>query len=124
MEKGFSGFDVVISTPDMMGKIGKLGKYLGQKGLMPNPKSGTITNEIGKLVSEIKKGKTEIKSDDYGIIHQIIGKLSKDDKKLKENFKTLMDAIMSCKPAKTKGEYIQSITLCSTHSPGIKIHWP
>jgi large subunit ribosomal protein L1 len=124
IQKGFSDFDIVISTPDMMPKIGKLGKYLGQKGLMPNPKSGTVTQDVGKLVKEFKGGKIEIKSDDYGIVHQMIGKLSLDNKKLKENFKTLMDAIISCKPAKTKGEYIQSITLCSTHSPGIKIHWP
>lgn len=124
IEKGFSDFDIVISTPEMMSKVGRLGKYLGQKGLMPNPKSQTVTSEVGKLITDIKKGKTEIKSDDYGIVHQVIGKLSQDDEKLKGNFKTLMENIIVSKPTKVKRDYIKSITLCSTFSPGIKIHWP
>ncbi len=122
VEKGFSDFDIVISTPEMMSKVGRLGKYLGQKGLMPNPKSGTVTNNVEKLIKEIKGGKTEIKSDDYGIIHQVIGKLSLDDKKLEDNFKTLVEKINSSKTDKVKGEFIKNITLCSSQSPGIKIH--
>lgn len=123
VEKGFSDFDIVLATPDIMSKIAKLGKTLGQRGLMPNPKAGTITDNIEKLIREIKQGRTEFKMDPQGIIHQVVGKISFDNDKLKENVKTLMQAVLEEKPAGLKDNFIKSITICSTMGPGIKIKY-
>lgn len=115
-------FDVIVATPDMMGVIGRLGKVLGPKGLMPNPKSGTVTNDIEKTIKEIKAGKVEYRLDKTNIIHIIIGKKSFGKEKLFENYKVLMDAIIKAKPAASKGQYVKSITLCSTMGPGVKVN--
>ncbi len=121
ISKGWTEFDVLVTTPDMMKDIAKLGKLLGPKGLMPNPKTGTVTNEITKVVNEIKKGRVEFRNDEYGIIHCAVGKLSFDTQKLIENIYTLIDTIIKLKPAQTKGEYIKSIYISTTMGPGIKI---
>lgn len=123
VEKGFSDFDIVLATPDIMSKIARLGKTLGQRGLMPNPKAGTITNDPVKTVKEIKKGKTEFKMDPQGIIHQVVGKVSFDNNKISENIKTLMKEIIAAKPQGLKGDYIKSVTICSTMGPGIKLNY-
>jgi large subunit ribosomal protein L1 len=123
VEKGFSDFDIVLATPDIMAKIGKLGKTLGQRGLMPNPKAGTITPDPGKLISEIKKGRTEFKMDPQGIIHMVIGKISFDDDKIQENVKTLMEHILKAKPVSLKSDFIKSIYFSSTMGPGIKVKY-
>ncbi len=114
-------YDVIVATPDMMGIIGRLGKVLGPKGLMPNPKSGTVTMDIAKAVSEIKAGKIEYRLDKNNIIHCPIGKLSFGAEKLTENFTTLFDAIMKAKPAAAKGQYIKGLSVSSTMGPGISI---
>lgn len=114
-------FDVVVSTPDMMGVVGKLGRILGPKGLMPNPKSGTVTFEVGKAVEEIKAGKVEYRVDKNSIVHVPIGKVSFGTKKLRQNFATIMDAIIKAKPASAKGKYLKSVFLSSTMGPGIKV---
>ena len=114
-------YDIVISTPEMMPKIAKLAKLLGRKGLMPNPKSGTITDEPQNLIEEIKKGRIEIKTDAAGVAHLSIGKISWDQKQIKENLAYLIDAIRREKPASVKKEFIRSVTLSSTMGPGIKI---
>jgi large subunit ribosomal protein L1 len=115
-------YDVVVATPDMMGVVGKLGKILGPKGLMPNPKSGTVTLDLTKAIAEIKAGKIEYRLDKTNIIHCPIGKVSFGQDKLSENFKTLMDAVIKAKPAAAKGQYLKSITITSTMGPGIKIN--
>lgn len=115
-------YDVVVATPDMMGVVGRLGKLLGPKGLMPNPKSGTVTFDITKAISEIKAGKVEYRVDKTSIIHVAIGKVSFGTEKLADNFKTLMEAIIKAKPAASKGTYLKSITLTSTMGPGIKVN--
>ncbi|QQY79425.1 LSU ribosomal protein L1P [Keratinibaculum paraultunense] len=115
-------FDVVVATPDMMGVVGKIGRILGPKGLMPNPKSGTVTFDVGKAVKEIKAGKVEYRVDKSGIIHVPIGKVSFGIEKLKENFATIMEEIIKARPAATKGRYLRSITLSSTMGPGIKVN--
>lgn len=115
-------FDVVIATPDMMGTIGRLGKILGPKGLMPNPKAGTVTMDVAKAVVEAKAGKIEYRLDKTNIIHCPIGKASFGDEKLVENFNTLMGAIIKAKPAAAKGQYIKSCTVASTMGPGIKVN--
>ncbi len=115
-------FDVVVATPDMMGVIGKLGRVLGPKGLMPNPKAGTVTMDVGRAVKEIKAGKIEYRLDKTNIIHCPIGKVSFDNDKLTENFRTLMDTIIKAKPAAAKGQYLKSVVLSSTMGPGIKVH--
>jgi large subunit ribosomal protein L1 len=115
-------FDVVVATPDMMGIVGRLGKILGPKGLMPNPKSGTVTMDIAKAIAEIKAGKIEYRLDKTNIIHCPIGKVSFGQEKLAENFKTLMDAVIKAKPAAAKGHYLKSVTLTSTMGPGIKVN--
>ncbi len=114
-------FDVCVTTPDMMGLVGRIGKLLGPKGLMPNPKSGTVTMDVTKAVNEIKAGKVEYRLDKTNIIHVAIGKKSFGAEKLTENFNTLYDAILKAKPAAAKGQYVRSITVASTMGPGIKV---
>ena len=115
-------YDIIVATPDMMGVVGRLGKVLGPKGLMPNPKSGTVTMEIAKALEEIKAGKVEYRLDKSNIIHASIGKMSFGSEKLQDNFTALMDAIIKAKPAAAKGQYMKSITVASTMGPGIKIN--
>ena len=115
-------FDVVIATPDMMGVIGRLGKILGPKGLMPNPKAGTVTMDVARAVTEAKAGKIEYRLDKTNIIHCPIGKASFGEEKLMENFDTIMGAIIKAKPAAAKGQYIKSCTVASTMGPGIKVN--
>ena len=115
-------FDVIIATPDMMGVIGRLGKVLGPKGLMPNPKAGTVTMDVAKAVTEAKAGKVEYRLDKSNIIHCPIGKSSFGAEKLSENFNALMGAIIKAKPAAAKGQYIKSCTLASTMGPGVKVN--
>lgn len=115
-------FDVVVATPDMMGVVGRLGKILGPKGLMPNPKSGTVTMDLEKALAEIKAGKVEYRLDKQNIIHTPIGKSSFGPEKLEENFKALMEAIVKAKPATAKGQYLKSVTLASTMGPGVKVN--
>jgi len=116
------GFDVCVDTPDMMGMVGRLGRILGPKGLMPNPKSGTVTMDVAKAVKDIKAGKGEYRVDKSAIIHLPIGKKSFGTEKLKENLDTIMDAIIKAKPAAAKGTYLRSVVISSTMSPGIKIN--
>lgn len=115
-------FDVVIATPDMMGTIGRLGKVLGPKGLMPNPKAGTVTMDVAKAVTEAKAGKIEYRLDKTNIIHCPIGKASFGSEKLQENFETLMGAVIKARPAAAKGQYIKSCVVASTMGPGIKVN--
>ncbi|MFH1576614.1 MAG: 50S ribosomal protein L1 [Candidatus Margulisiibacteriota bacterium] len=121
IKNGFLDFDVLIVTPDMMGTVGKLGKVLGPKGLMPNPKSGTVTMEIGKTVKEFKGGKTEFKMDKTSALHMILGKMSFDVAALEKNFLAAVSAISHAKPSGLKNVFIQSITVSGTMGPGIKI---
>ena len=114
-------FDVVITTPDMMGVVGRIGKLLGPKGLMPNPKSGTVTMDVAKAIAEVKAGKVEYRLDKTAIIHCPIGKKSFGKEKIAENFNALMDAIVRAKPAAAKGQYIKSVTVSSTMGPGVKV---
>ena len=116
-------FDVVITTPDMMGVVGRIGKVLGPKGLMPNQKSGTVTMDVAKAISEVKAGKVEYRLDKTAIIHCPIGKKSFGKEKLSENFNALMDAVVKAKPAAAKGQYIKSVTVTSTMGPGIKVNY-
>ncbi len=115
-------YDVVVATPDMMGVVGRLGRVLGPKGLMPNPKSGTVTMDLTRAIAEIKAGKIEYRLDKSNIIHCPIGKASFGQDKLAENFKVLMDAVIRAKPAAAKGQYLRSVTITSTMGPGIKIN--
>lgn len=115
-------FDVVVATPDMMGVVGRLGRILGPKGLMPNPKSGTVTQDVGNAIKEIKAGKVEYRLDKANIVHTQIGKASFTEAQLADNFQTLMDAIVKARPAAVKGQYIKSLTLVSTMGPGIKVN--
>ena len=115
-------FDVVVATPDMMGVVGRLGRVLGPKGLMPNPKSGTVTFDVAKAITDIKAGKVEYRVDKTSIIHVPIGKKSFGDEKLKVNFKSLMEAVIKAKPAAAKGTYLKSISVSSTMGPGVKIN--
>jgi large subunit ribosomal protein L1 len=118
---GWLEFDRVIATPDMMGKIGRIGRILGPRGLMPNPKLGTVTMDVTKAVQEQKAGKVEYRTDKNGIIHVPIGKKSFDDEKLLENFKAINSAIIKAKPSTAKGTYLKSLTISTTMSPGVKI---
>ena len=118
---GWLDFDVVVSTPDMMGVVGRLGKVLGPKGLMPNPKAGTVTMDVTKAINDIKAGKIEYRLDKSNIIHVPIGKASFEESKLQENFDALMEAIVKAKPSALKGQYLKSITLTSTMGPGVKV---
>ncbi|NLY55981.1 MAG: 50S ribosomal protein L1 [Firmicutes bacterium] len=122
IEKGNINFDVAVATPDMMGVVGKLGKILGPKGLMPNPKTGTVTFEVAKAVSDIKAGKVEYRVDKAANVAVPIGKVSFDLEKLVENFQTLMGAIIKAKPAAAKGTYIRRVTVSSTMGPGVKVN--
>lgn len=114
-------FDVVVATPDMMGVVGRLGRVLGPKGLMPNPKAGTVTMDVTRAVKDIKAGKIEYRLDKTNIVHVPVGKASFEDEKLQENFKAIMEAIVKAKPSALKGQYIKSITLSSTMGPGVKV---
>ena len=118
---GWLDFDVVVATPDMMGVVGRLGKVLGPKGLMPNPKAGTVTMDVTKAVNDIKAGKIEYRLDKSNIIHVPIGKASFTEEQLKENFDALMEAIMKAKPSTLKGQYLKSVTLAPTMGPGVKV---
>lgn len=120
--QGWFEFDVIVATPDMMAQVGKLGRVLGPKGLMPNPKTGTVTFEVGKAVQEIKAGKIEYRVDRDGNIHVPIGKASFDLSKLVENFTTVMDTLMKAKPAAAKGTYVRNVAVSSTMGPGIKVN--
>ena len=115
-------FDVVVATPDMMGVVGRLGRILGPKGLMPNPKSGTVTMDLEKALKEIKAGKVEYRLDKQNIIHTVIGKKSFGPEKLQQNFEALMAAIIKAKPAAAKGQYLRSVTVTSTMGPGVKVN--
>ena len=121
IEKGWTDIDVIITMPSVMGKVGKLGRVLGPRGLMPNPKSGTVTMEIGKAVNEVKAGKIDFKVDKYGIIHSTVGKASFAPEKLAENAHEFIQNIIKLKPAAAKGTYIKSIALSSTMSPGVRV---
>ncbi|NPV91755.1 MAG: 50S ribosomal protein L1 [Firmicutes bacterium] len=122
IQGGWFGFEVAIATPDMMGQVGKLGKLLGPKGLMPNPKTGTVTFDVDRAVKEVKAGKIEYRVDKTGIIHAPIGKVSFDTEKLRENFQTLLETLIKAKPAAAKGQYLKSITVSSSMGPGVKIN--
>jgi large subunit ribosomal protein L1 len=122
IQGGWMDFDVVIASPDMMGTVGKLGKLLGPRGLMPNPKAGTVTPDIGKAVKEAKAGKIEYRLDKTNIIHCPIGKASFGKEKLEENFDTLMNAVIKARPSAAKGQYVKSCTVVSTMGPGVKVN--
>jgi large subunit ribosomal protein L1 len=121
VEEGFTDFDVAIATPDQMGNVGKLGRVLGPRGLMPNPKTGTVTFDIGKAVQDAKGGKLEYRTDRGANVHLSIGKRSFDERSLLENYATLVDEIVRAKPAAAKGRYIQQITLTTTMGPGLRL---
>tara|TARA_R110001592_G_scaffold129066_4_gene341364 strand:+ start:744 stop:1439 length:696 start_codon:yes stop_codon:yes gene_type:complete len=118
---GWTDIDVIVTMPSVMGKVGALGRVLGPRGLMPNPKSGTVTMEIGKAVAEVKAGKIDFKVDKFGIIHTTVGRASFDSQQLTENAKELLQTIIKLKPTASKGTYVKSVTLSSTMSPGVKI---
>lgn len=121
INQGWFDFDVIVATPDMMGEVGKLGRVLGPKGLMPNPKTGTVTFDVTKAVNEIKAGKVEYRVDKAGNIHVPIGKTSFEDEKLVENFKTIFDTMVKAKPSAAKGTYMKNVTITTTMGPGIKV---
>ncbi len=122
IQEGWTDFDAVIATPDMMKSAGRLGKVLGPRGLMPNPKTGTVTFEVGRAVKEVKAGKVEFRVDKAGIVHSPIGKISFDAEKLAENAQALLGAVVKAKPAAAKGKYVKKVTLTSTMGPGILIN--
>lgn len=121
VSSGWTDFDAVIATPDMMRNVGKLGKVLGPRGLMPTPKAGTVTTDVSKAVDELKGGKIEFKLDRHAVINNAVGKVSFDESKLVENIKAFLDAIIKAKPAAAKGQYLRSLSISSTMGPGIKI---
>lgn len=121
IQQGWFEFDVIVATPDMMGEVGKLGRVLGPKGLMPNPKTGTVTFDVTKAVNEIKAGKVEYRLDKAGIIHVPIGKVSFEDSKLVENFTTVYETLLKAKPSAAKGTYMKSVSATSTMGPGVKV---
>ena len=121
IQQGWFEFDVIVATPDMMGEVGKIGRILGPKGLMPNPKTGTVTFDVAKAVNEIKAGKVEYRVDKAGNIHVPIGKVSFDTEKLVENFATIYETILKVKPAAAKGTYVKNVTVASTMGPGVKV---
>jgi len=122
IQGGWTGFDVAVATPDMMGTVGRLGKILGPKGLMPNPKVGTVTMDVTRAINEIKAGKIEYRTDKAGNIHAPIGKVSFELEKLLKNFQTLIDTLIKVKPSAAKGQYMRNITLSTTMSPGIRVN--
>jgi large subunit ribosomal protein L1 len=121
IESGFLDFDVAIATPDMMPKVGKLGRTLGPRNLMPNPKAGTVTNDVGKTVGEFKAGKVEYRTDRTAIVHLTIGKTSFDERALLQNYAAVVEELVRAKPSAAKGRYIRSITVASTMGPGVKV---
>lgn len=121
IQGGWFGFDVAIATPDMMGVVGKLGRILGPKGLMPNPKTGTVTADVTKAIQEVKAGKIEYRVDKTGIVHVPIGKVSFEIEKLEENFRTIFDIIQKARPAAAKGQYMKSVVTSSTMGPGVRV---
>lgn len=122
IQGGWTDFDVAVATPDMMGVVGRLGKILGPKGLMPNPKVGTVTLDVTRALNEIKAGKIEYRTDKAGNIHAPIGKVSFDSEKLEKNFRTLVDTLIKVKPSAAKGQYMRSITLSTTMGPGVRVN--
>jgi len=122
IQEGWLDFDVAVATPDMMGTVGKLGRILGPRGLMPNPKAGTVTFDVGQAVEQIKAGKIEFRADKSGIVHAPIGKASFSEDKLMENFRALMDALAKAKPAAAKGQYFRSVVLSLTMGPGVRVN--
>lgn len=122
IEGGWLGFDVAIATPDMMGAVGKLGRVLGPRGLMPNPKTGTVTFEVERAIKEVKAGKISFRVDKGGIVHAPIGRVSFATENLLENFQTLLEALMKAKPAAAKGQYVRSVNVTSTMGPGIRVN--
>ena len=122
IQGGWADFDVAVATPDMMGQVGRLGKILGPKGLMPNPKVGTVTMDVVRAIAEIKAGKIEYRTDKAGIISCAIGKASFDNEKLLDNYRTIVETIIKAKPAAAKGQYIKTVTISSTMSPGIPLN--
>jgi len=121
VNEGFLDFDTVVATPDMMGQVGRLGRVLGPRGLMPNPKVGTVTQDVTKAVKEAKAGKIEFRVEKAGIVHCPVGKKSFDEAKLSDNVKAIIDALMKAKPSTAKGQYVRSITLSTTMGPGVKV---
>jgi large subunit ribosomal protein L1 len=121
IQSGFLDFDATVATPDMMPKVGRLGKILGTRGLMPNPKLGTVTNDVARMVGELKAGRVEYRADRFGICHVPVGKLSFTPEQLTENYATLLEEIIRVKPAASKGRYLKSITFASTMGPGISV---
>ncbi|MBB4825325.1 large subunit ribosomal protein L1 [Sporosarcina luteola] len=121
IQQGWFDFDVIVATPDMMGEVGKIGRVLGPKGLMPNPKTGTVTFDVAKAIQEIKAGKVEYRASKEGIIHAPIGKASFDNEKLQENFATVFETILKAKPAAAKGTYMKSVNVTTTMGPAVKI---
>jgi large subunit ribosomal protein L1 len=121
IQEGFADFEAVVATPDMMKEVGKLGKVLGPRGLMPNPKTGTVTFDVGKAIKEIKAGKVEFRVDKTAIVHVPVGKMSFDDQKLADNALAVIHAVLRAKPAAAKGKYVESIYLCSTMGPSIQV---
>jgi large subunit ribosomal protein L1 len=121
IEGGWLDFDVAVATPDMMGQVGRLGRILGPRGLMPNPRSGTVTFDVGRTVRDVKAGRVEFRVDRTALVHVPIGKVSFDDQRLLENLSTLMDAVAAAKPSGAKGTYIRSVHLAATMSPGIRL---
>ncbi|WP_438313583.1 50S ribosomal protein L1 [Sporosarcina sp. FA9] len=121
IQQGWFDFDVIVATPDMMGEVGKIGRLLGPKGLMPNPRTGTVTFDVAKAIEEIKAGKVEYRADKAGIIHAPIGKVSFDNAKLEENFQTVFETVQKAKPASAKGTYMKSVNLTTTMGPSLKI---
>ena len=120
--EGWLDFDVVVATPDMMGVVGRLGRILGPKGLMPNPKAGTVTMDVTKAINDIKAGKIEYRLDKNNIVHVPVGKASFSEEQLADNFQTLIDAIIKAKPSTVKGAYLKSVTMTSTMGPGVKLN--
>lgn len=121
IQGGFLDFDAAVATPDMMAKVGRLGKILGTRGLMPNPKLGTVTMDVARIVGELKAGRVEYRADKFGICHVPVGKVSFDDAKLVENYATVLEEIIRVKPASAKGKYMKSITMASTMGPGVSV---
>jgi large subunit ribosomal protein L1 len=121
IEEGWTDIDVIVATPDVMGKLGKLGRVLGPRGLMPNPKSGTVTMDVGQAVKEVKAGKIDFRVDKYGILHSSIGKVSFDADQLKENAEAFIQTVIRLKPSSAKGTYVKSINMSSTMGPGVPV---